>query len=166
MEELRTAYEQTKAENIKLNDNLETQNKLWKVWLQKVDKDETEEKDKVEEVIRVDIHPNESDNNGDDEEDCTNSEEEDVSARIFQKVMNKNKQTSFDRTSPSSKANPPKKAHACDKCTYTSKELGKLNDHKKNTHGKKKEEEIKGGRNKKQYCHFWNNGKCTFETKN
>ena len=33
--ELRTSYDATKTENIKLEDDLETQNKLWKIWLEK-----------------------------------------------------------------------------------------------------------------------------------
>ena len=35
--ELRTNYDATKTENIKLKDDLETQNKLWKIWLERFD---------------------------------------------------------------------------------------------------------------------------------
>ena len=33
MAEVRNNYDSVKAENVKLNDNLETQNKLWKIYL-------------------------------------------------------------------------------------------------------------------------------------
>ena len=35
LEELRVGYEKEKREKMKLQDNLETQNKLWKMWIQK-----------------------------------------------------------------------------------------------------------------------------------
>ena len=37
MAEMRTNYDTVKAENLKLIDSLETQHKLWKVWLLKMD---------------------------------------------------------------------------------------------------------------------------------
>ena len=43
MEKLRNGYEQAKAENMKLKDNLETQNKLWEIWLQKFDQGQNQE---------------------------------------------------------------------------------------------------------------------------
>ena len=37
LEELRRGYQTPKSENSKLQDNLKTQNKLWKIWLYKFD---------------------------------------------------------------------------------------------------------------------------------
>ena len=42
-EELKLGYEKIKSENIKLQDNLDTQNKLWKIWIQKFDDKPTQD---------------------------------------------------------------------------------------------------------------------------
>ena len=49
MEELRGGYEKAKAENIKVKDNIETQNKLWKIWLKKFE-DKPEEANEVKDI--------------------------------------------------------------------------------------------------------------------
>ena len=87
-EQIRTVYEQTKAENIKLKDNLDTQNKLWKIWLLKNEDvysitDSIEDdikagnKNVTDEVIEVD----------DEIANEDNENEEDIPAIIFKKCM-------------------------------------------------------------------------------
>ena len=66
--ELRSSYDTTKAENIKLSDSLETQQKLWKIWVEKFEignkkqkndeENDTElevEDKKVEHIYDVDV---------------------------------------------------------------------------------------------------------------
>ena len=49
-EELKLGYEKIKTENIKLQDNLDTQNKLWKIWMKKFEdsQNKTEQNEKTE----------------------------------------------------------------------------------------------------------------------
>ena len=62
LEELRSGYEQTKKENVKLKDNLETQNKLWKMWILKFEEQPKEVNSKSETA------PENVVNNDDDDE--------------------------------------------------------------------------------------------------
>ena len=41
-QELRIGYEKVKTENIKLQDNLDTQNKLWRIWIENFERNKTE----------------------------------------------------------------------------------------------------------------------------
>ena len=71
VEELRGGYEKAKSENIKLKDTIETQNKLWKIWLQKFE-------DKVEEPKQSNNIPNDVPvDSNDKEKDARRSSEED-----------------------------------------------------------------------------------------
>ena len=77
-EELRIGYEKVKTENIKLQNNLDTQNKLWKIWIQnfennkiEVDKEQKSDKktgnNKEDDEIAI-IEEEGIDNDIDDEE--------------------------------------------------------------------------------------------------
>ena len=132
--ELRTNYESVKSENIKLKDSLETQHKLWKVWLEKMDneknKPEAVKPDKgdehVEEVV-VEEEVVEVINDDEEVEDVDCEE-------IYQQFM-KNKERGFKRVSPTSNSVPNKSTESkCEKCDYTATNKSTLNDHNIRVH--------------------------------
>ena len=124
--ELRTNYDSVKAENIKIKDNLETQNKLWKIWLVKMDdkKDESEPqsipKDSPKSYVpelEVEVINTEEDN-----DDTVNSEE------IYQQFI-KNKERGFKRTSPTTNPSPKISTDVkCETCGYIATNKGNRND--------------------------------------
>ena len=104
--ELRTNYDSVKAENVKIKDNLETQNKLWKIWLVKMDdkKDESEPKSIPKDAPpKSDVPEEEVEviNTEEDNDHTVNSEE------IYQQFI-KNKERGFKRTSPTTNPSPKK----------------------------------------------------------
>ena len=128
IEELRGGYERTKAENIKLKDNIDDQNKLWKMWLKKFeDKPEeiTKAQNKPEEMKEKDKNPREDDEvllieDGDEIPD-SNAEEDD-SEIIFQRFLDNQKKPGFKRTSPLEQPEQLNvKNFACTKCTFKAK---------------------------------------------
>ena len=157
LEELRGGYEKTKAENIKLQDNLDTQNKLWKIWLLKFGdkaeeavktKDKTESiktkdkpedvqlKDKLEEK-RADDKPKEDKRSKEDDEILLleDDDEVDESEIIFQNFLKSQKKRGFKRTSPTEQPESINaKNYACKKCTFKAKDDRKLEEHMKNAH--------------------------------
>ena len=148
--------------------HLDTQNKLWKIWLQKIDepannKDHSTNNKKVidDEVIEVDEEFQENEE--------VSHDEEDIPAMIWQKYMKRNKEASFRRTAPNAQPQAPeKKQFDCDECNFKANSFDRLTEHKLKAHYRKKAE---GPRMPKQgslqYCHFWNNvGSCHFESKN
>ena len=125
---MRTNYDFVKTENKKLNDSLDTQHKLWKVWLEKMDvkKDKSvpvtksnEESTKVNEAVEeVEITEIRDDDGVDTEE-------------VFQQFIT-NKERGFKRTSPTVSAvpNKPKPSDIrCETCGYTASNKQALSDH-------------------------------------
>ena len=177
-EDVRAEYEKAKSDNIKLQDNLETQNKLWKMWLLKFENDgkpaNTESnKPKIKE-------PNPR---GEDEallteetvtiedekvtiEDAVDDDDE-VTELLYQKYLKSFKESGFRRTTPAEKPEPVvDKRISCNKCTFKGKDNISLKDHMNTSH-KQIEKEEKQNHNRLQFCHFWNNvGNCNYEQKN
>ena len=175
--ELREGYEKAKSENIKLQDNIETQNKLWKIWLLKFDDksdDDARKKDKpVESKAKDNGKPldNEEELLIEDDEVTGAKVDEDESEIIFERFMKNQKKTGFKRTSPSEKpeaVNP--RNYNCEVCNFKAIGSSRLKDHMQNAHrsgGKKKETNDEESKENIQFCHFWNNvGSCHFEAKN
>ena len=159
-EELKNGFERMKKENIKFQDSLETQNKLWKIWLQK------HEQSNIYEVVTK-----ESNSNDDeillieDDEEVTNTENDDVE-KIFQTYLKNSKQSGYRRTTPSQEAEKSAKSEfKCNDCGFKSETSQRLQEHVKNAHASS--EKNRQNNKPKQFCHFWNNqGKCDFESKN
>ena len=176
LEELRRGYETTKNENVILQDNLETQNKLWKIWLDKFDANPA----KVDSTPKSNEEPVKQPE--DDEalliEDDDNLEgNEDVTDQIFEEYMKNVRKSSFKRTSPAEESVPVNgKSFTCGKCTFKTGEENRLKEHMKNAHSQNLRNGNNGpkigfnsgqNRNKLQFCHYWNNlGSCHFESKN
>ena len=189
MAELRTKYDTEKAENIKLNDSLETQHKLWKVWLLKMEDKEVSpppvtersthiEPDKEDEPGEED-EPSEEEGNDEEveiiDEKKDNSKEIEENDAIYQRFI-QNKKRGFKRTSPTTNSVPNNVQHLkCKECGYNANDEGSLNDHITRTHkitrrsDAREQEGIKDNKGQKSilYCHFWNNfGSCKYEEKN
>jgi hypothetical protein len=178
--ELWGGYERTKAENIKLKDNIETRNKLWKIVLKKFD-DKSEEitkaQDKPEEIKEKDKNPREEDEvllieDGDEIPDSNDEEEEGHDTEIiFQRFLDNQKKPGFKRTSPLGQAEQVNvKNYACTKCTFKAKDTNRLDEHMQNAHkasGLRRENNHGETKGRIKHCHFWNNvGSCHFESKN
>ena len=167
-EELRIGYEKVKAENIKLQDNLDTQNKLWKIWIQnfetnkiEVDKEQKSDKksgnNKENDEIAI-IEEEGIDNDIDDEE----------TELIFQNYLQNLKKSGFRRTNPGEQAEPQRmKSLKCIACNFIARDDNEFKEHLKFKHTVDIREKMnKKGQNLK-FCHYWNNyGNCTFESRN
>ena len=154
-EELRNGYERMKKDNIKLQDSLDTQHKLWKVWLQKNDESHKEVVVKESSASDDEILLIEDNDTADDDNE-----------KIFQKFMENAKQSGFKRTTPSEQAEKVVKADfKCGKCNFIAKSEARLQEHLKNAHAVT--EVNSKNKSQKQYCHYWNNQEnCNFESKN
>ena len=172
--ELRTNYDSAKAENIKLNDSLETQHKMWKIWLEKFDDkkevpapapNENQEAPIVDEPVEeIEILEN-------DDEDIVDNEE------IFQRFLI-NRERGFKRSTPAADPVPSKsKNFKCEVCGFSAMNNNVLKDHTARVHTSTKpnvgnnqtEKDNSNSRKSGQplYCHYWNNfGTCKFEEKN
>ena len=92
-EELRLGYEKLKAENIKLDDNLDTQNKLWKMWIMKFEdssnhNSKEQNKKEDDEILLI------------EDEDTHDDIEDEETEIIFQNYLNNLKQSGFRRRNP------------------------------------------------------------------
>ena len=135
MEELRIGYDITKKENIKLQDNLETQNKLWKMWLSKFEESpanitdrtsnnlkESSSHDMNEEVLLIE----DSDDQNDEEKE---NEDEDID-KVFVNYFKNLKETGFRRTTPADKPEKvQRKRLSCTMCMFTSNSNTELVEH-------------------------------------
>ena len=167
LEEIRTADEKAEAENIKLKDNLDTQNKLWKMWILKQEQCETEKSSvKLQEYKEKHKKPqNENANAITDEEillveDDDNVDEDsgnlDETEIIFQQFLkNQNEQV---QTSQLEAENAPEKL-SCRICNFKTNTKISLHQHVQSVHEINRRRVV-------QFCHFWNNfGTCNFEEK-
>ena len=85
----RTGYEKAEAENIILKDNNETQNKLWKIWIEKfenISEDTTKEKVKDSHTR---ANEKESNTRKEDDEILLIEENDDISGEQYLKEMKK-----------------------------------------------------------------------------
>ena len=165
-EELKLGYEKVKAENIKLHDNLDTQNKLWKIWMKNFGDNSiqnSKEQNKKAENIKEDdeillIEDEDTQEDVDDEE----------TERIFQKYLKNLKESGFRRNSPVEEAQKLKnRTLKCITCNFLAKDRNQFNDHLKLKHTAGTRENSGMKAQKMQYCHHWNNyGNCTFESRN
>ena len=136
LEELKSAFEAIKTENIKLKDNLEAQNKLWKIWLETFD-----DKNKVTEVskgpaVRHDEVSPAVDVEQLDDDGVENAD--DLTDMIFKNYMDSLKESS-NRKSHSSQPIPKNNSH---NVRQNSSESSRA-----------------------KYCHYWSNyGTCHFVT--
>ena len=109
-EELKRGYESIKQENVKLKDDLETQSKLWKIWLQNFDANEDNENPQKK---------NDSVQNSQDDEILLIEDDDEATDEIFSRYMESIKNKSgFQRTSPVSEAiyrNTKKEVFKCTK---------------------------------------------------
>ena len=147
--ELRNNYDSVKAENIKLNDDLETQNKLWKIWLAKLDdkqeattsdNDMENDVDNVAEKVAENTAENEQASAAESvEEEIIGNEVEDIdSEEIFQRFMS-NRSRGFKRTSPATQSLPVNKKNSkgdlnCETCGYQAENKSSLTDHVTRVH--------------------------------
>ena len=152
IEELRNGFERIKAENIKLEDNLDTQNKLWKMWIVKSENKDnklTVKSDNKE--VAADIDDEILLAEDDDIHDIQEVSEDDEVERIYQRYLI-NQQKTFK----------------CKECSFTSnteEDLGK-HIHFKHRSAPKRSHEVHRTESKQLYCHYWNNfGSCQFELK-
>ena len=187
LEEVRTGYENTKKENIKLRDNLDTQDKLWKIWLSNFDENSSpnnielkesseESRQNIDEEVLV--VEEEDDKNGDKEEDID---------KVFENNFENLKETGFRKTTPVEQpVRVKKKTLSCEKCNFTTNSNTVLVEHiRKHTKdvtsskscnseernnkdlkehiGTKHQQENNPparrneNKNRVDYCHFWNN---------
>ena len=175
MEELRRGFEKAKAENVKLQDNLDTQNKLWKIWIEKID-----DKEVVAENKSTNVDPNQPSDDEvvlieDDDQDKGDDTDDEITDEIFKRFMTNAAKTRFKRTSPTEE---PVLIHGstykCTKCGFKANNNRVLGEHIKDVHGQRltpvqnpSNQTILTSGKKKQFCHFWNNFKnCHFEAKN
>ena len=171
MEELRSGYEKTKKENVKFQDNLETQNKLWKMWILKFEEQPKEVNSKPtnppENVVRHD-----TDDEillVEDEEDIMSSNDketadDDETELIFETYIKNLKETGFRRTNPAQQPEQSKpetqnkKKFVCITCNFTAKDSNNLKEHLRTNHTAKNVKEISEKKNEKQtktqYCHY------------
>ena len=144
MEELRSAYEVEKTENIKLKDNVDTQNKLWKVWLESFDKRNETNTDNTESNPVVTDTEQSVPDTIIAENVSTEETEEDVTDIIFNKYMENMKNSGFKRTSPTTESISMK---------TTVQNVG--------------QSQVSIQQKKKRYCHYWSNfGSCQFAANN
>ena len=167
-EELKLGYEKVKSENIKLQDNLDTQNKLWKMWIQKFEDNPTQ-------VITAETKKTGNDKLNNDEillieeDEINDNVEDEETETIFQNYLKSLKESGFRRTSPAEQAQTNRKRTLkCITCNFLAKDSNELKEHLKQKHPadkNKERREMKG--QKTQFCHYWNNyGSCSFESRN
>ena len=164
-----------KAENVKLQDNLDTQNKLWKVWIEKIDnnaegKTSNSKKVHLKEPSDEDVLLIEDENH-----DEVNDTEDEITEEIFKRFMINAAQTRFKRTSPAEEPVPvfvQNSKYNCAQSGFEANGNRKLNEHINNVHSQRprtattKQNSVTPGK-RKQFCHYWNNfGSCHFEAKN
>ena len=130
--ELRTNYDSIKTENIKLNDSLDTQHKLWKVLLEKMEvkEDATVPENKANEKSSNDNEVEVEEEVEEEVEIIENEDEEEVDTEeIFQQFI-RNKERGFKRTSPTTSAAQNKSGDIkCETCGYIANNKNTLNDH-------------------------------------
>ena len=151
MAELRINYDSIKTENLKLKDSLETQQKLWKIWLETFEKKKEtntlqSKTDQVGDEGIKENRNNDQENKGKEKtateeevEIIDNTEEDEMdSEQIFQTFVN-NKNRGFKRTSPTASSSPNvTRNFKCEKCDFNAIDLINLNDHVSRVHGRKK----------------------------
>ena len=171
--ELRTNYDSIKTENIKLNDSLDTQHKLCKLWLEKMEvkEDATVPENKANEKSSNDNEVEVEEEVEEEVEIIENEDEEEVDTEeIFQQFI-RNKERGFKRTYPTTSAAQNKSGDIkCETCGYIANNKNTLNDHiirvHKITRRTDKRTEVREVKEQKKilYCHYWNNGgSCNFE---
>ena len=175
MEELRRGFEKAKAENIKLQDNLDTQNKLWKIWIEKMDDNVGVAENKS---TKLDLNQPSDDEVlliEDEDQDNVDDTGDEITDEIFKRFMINAAKTRFKRTSPTEEPVLSQSTiYKCTKCGFKANNNGKLGEHIKNVHGQRltpvpvpSRQTIATSGKKRQFCHFWNNFKsCHFEAKN
>ena len=139
MEELRRGFEKAKAENVKLQDNLDTQNKLWKVWIEKID-----DKEVVAENKSTNVDPNQPSDDEvllieDEDQDNVDDTDDEITDEIFQRFMTNAAKTRFKRTSPTEE---PVLAHGttykCTRCGFKASDNKVLGEHIRNVHDQRR----------------------------
>ena len=155
IEETNECLRVVKTENEKLKEVNETQHKLWKIFVDKIEKKETETKDDDRKSQK---DPNREKPTAKNDEDTEILDDEDIDTEAtYQEWLRDTRKRGFRRSNPSTSAEKNSQPKDKSKKSYAGATKGE----KSTTSSPHPEENYQ---NFVRYCHNWNNlGKCTFD---